>query len=68
MEKKKASIRKNLRNLKRVQRIIKAANKIHKTGSFEAEANQIEKLAKIIQTNLKKVVKREDVLKYYDLS
>jgi len=66
-EVKKNSIRKSLRNLKRVERIIKTAAKIYKSGSFEKEANEIESLAKTIQANLKKVVSKEEVLKYYGL-
>ena len=63
----KSSVRKNLRNLRRVSSIIKQVNRIHKTGSFEKETDQILELTKKIQEVLKKVTSSEEVLKYYGL-
>ena len=61
----RTSVRKNLRNLRRVNSIIKQVNRIHKSGSFEKEASEIEALAKRILEVLKKVTSGEEVLKYY---
>jgi len=63
----KSSVRKNLRNLRRVNSILKQTSRIHKTGSFEKETDEIEVLAKKILDVLKKVTSTEEVLKYYGL-
>ena len=65
--KKGNSVRKSLRNLRRVNSIIKQANRIHKTGSFQEESEKILALAENITNNLKKVVNPDEVLRYYGL-
>ena len=63
----KSSVRKNLRNLRRVNSIIKQVSRIHKSGSFEKETDEIEALAKRILDVLKRATSTEEVLKYYGL-
>jgi len=65
--KKRDTLRKDLRNLRRIKSILKLAMKIHKTGQFEKEADMIEATAKKIKSVLAKKVDSKQVLEYYGL-